>query len=92
MVQQINGLDMMALVDEEGMVYTADSTFSGISRFGFLSEEITQTQIHMTNSFGTKTMVIIAVPANLEEPSNIRITAAMTGLNIERIISAAWKR
>ncbi|MGN0715257.1 MAG: hypothetical protein ACI4LN_05495, partial [Anaerovoracaceae bacterium] len=46
MVQKINGLDMFALVDEKGMVYTADSIFSGISRFSFLSEKITETQIH----------------------------------------------
>ena len=43
MVQQMNGLDMFALVDQDGMVYTADSTFSGISRFSFLSEKVTET-------------------------------------------------
>ena len=62
LVQQINGLDMFALVDAQGMVYTQDSTFSGISRFGFLSETITETRIHTVNSYGTKTMVIIAAP------------------------------
>lgn len=62
MVQRINGLDMFALADEEGMVYTAESTFSGISRFGFLSEKITQTSIHMVSSYGTRTKIIIAAP------------------------------
>ena len=37
-VQTFNSLDMYAMVDEEGMVYTATSTYAGISRFGFLSE------------------------------------------------------
>ena len=37
MVQQMNGLDLFALVDDNGMVYTADSTFSGISRFIFFN-------------------------------------------------------
>ena len=37
-IQRLNGLDMFAVVDESGMVYTAENTFSGISRFDFLSE------------------------------------------------------
>ena len=37
MIQRLNGLDIFAVVDENGMVYTSDNTFSGISRFGFLS-------------------------------------------------------
>ena len=89
MVQQINGLDMFALVDEEGMVYTADATFSGISRFSFLSEQITETAIHMVKSYGTRTMVIIAAPALIEEPAGIRIVSCFTGLDIENVVSAA---
>ncbi|MGN1349820.1 MAG: response regulator [Anaerovoracaceae bacterium] len=88
MVQQINGLDMFALIDDNGMVYTADSTFSGISRFPFLSEEITETRIQLVNSFGTKTMVLIAEPVELASPSEIRIVSCLTGVNIEKIISA----
>lgn len=88
MVQQINGLDMFALVDETGMVYTADSTFSGISRFGFLSEDITEPQIHMTKSYGTNTMMIIAIPVEHEPSDSIHIVSCFTGLNIEKIISA----
>ncbi|MCI6017435.1 MAG: ATP-binding protein [Clostridiales bacterium] len=88
MVQKMNGLDMFALVDEDGMVYTADSTFSGISRFGFLSEEITETKIHMVKSYGTKSMVIISAPAVCEAPSNIHIVSCFSGLNIENVISA----
>ena len=87
MVQKLNGLDMFALADEEGMVYTAESTFSGISRFGFLSEKITQTSIHMVNSYGTRTMVIIAAP--VQAPGGISIVSAFTGLNIENVISAS---
>ena len=87
MVQQINGLDMFALVDEEGMVYTADSTFSGISRFSFLSEQITETAIHMVKSYGTRTMVIIATPVSVEGPAGIRIVSCFTGLDIEDVVS-----
>lgn len=88
MVQQINGLDMFALVDDEGMVYTADSVFSGISRFSFLSEEITEPQIHLVKSYGTRTMIIIAVPVEAERIGGIPVVSCFTGLNIENIISA----
>ncbi len=88
MVQQMNGLDMFALVDQDGMVYTADSTFSGISRFSFLSEKVTETKIHLVKSYGTKTMVIIEMPVENETPAGIRVVSCFTGLNIESIISA----
>ena len=87
-VQQINGLDMFALVDEDGMVYTADSTFSGISRFSFLSDEITEPQIHVVKSYGTRTMIIIAIPVTHQPQDGVHIVSAFTGLNIEHIISA----
>ena len=87
LVQQINGLDMFALVDAQGMVYTQDSTFSGISRFGFLSETITETRIHTVNSYGTKTMVIIAAPVTCPAGANIPVVSCVTGLNIENVVS-----
>ncbi|MCI7796108.1 MAG: response regulator [Lachnospiraceae bacterium] len=88
MVQQINGLDMFALVDENGMVYTADSSFSGISRFSFLSEEITEPEMHIVKSYGTKTMIIIAIPFSHDPQVGIHVVSAFTGLNIENVISA----
>lgn len=88
MVQRINGLDMFALIDEDGMVYTSDSTFSGISRFSFLSEKITEIQIHIVKSYGTRTMIIIATPVVCETTDNIHIVSCFTGLNIENVISA----
>ena len=88
LVQQINGLDMFALVDRDGMVYTADSTFSGISRFGFLSEEITGQQIHVVRSYGTKTMVILAVPVRCDGDAGVPVVSCFTGLNIDSIISS----
>lgn len=87
-VQQMNGLDMFALVDENGMVYTADSTFSGISRFSFLSEEITEIGIHMVKGYGTKNLMIIAIPVEHEEPDSIHMVSCFTGINIDKMISA----
>ena len=87
LVQQINGLDMFALVDAQGMVYTQDSTFPGISRFSFLSETITETQIHTVNSYGSRSMVIIASPVTCPEGAEIPVVSCFTGLNIENVVS-----
>ena len=87
MVQKINGLDIFALVDADGMVYTADNTFSGISRFGFLSDEITEPGMHMVKSYGTRTMIIISTPVRFQGSAGIEVVCSLTGLNIESLIS-----
>ena len=40
-VKKLYGVDKFALVDENGIVYTEHSTTSGLSRYSFLSEELT---------------------------------------------------
>ena len=87
LVQNINGLDLFALVDENGMVYTADSSFSGISRFGFLSQRSSETEIHMVSGYGTKNMILISQPVTLDFTPNIRVVSCFTGVNIENISS-----
>ncbi|MGN0575262.1 MAG: response regulator [Ruminococcus sp.] len=88
LVQNLNGLDILALADENGMVYTADSTFSGTSRFGFLSEEISDTAVYSIKSYDTKTMLVIAVPVVPPESAEIHIVSCFTALNVESIMSA----
>lgn len=87
LVQKINGLDMFALVDEDGMVYTADATFSGISRFDFFSLDNKQTSFHTVESYGTKTMIIIQVPVEVIRSAQIHIVACFSGFNVEKAIS-----
>ena len=41
-VKKLYGVNRFALVDENGIVYTEHSTTSGLSRYGFLSEEVTE--------------------------------------------------
>ena len=88
MVQNLNGLDIFALVDEDGMVYTADSTFSGISRFSFLSEDVEDTAVYSIKSYGTKTMLAITVPVEHRQTDGIHITSCFTAIDVESIISA----
>ncbi|MGN0678330.1 MAG: hybrid sensor histidine kinase/response regulator, partial [Oscillospiraceae bacterium] len=88
MVQSLTGLDIFALVDENGMVYTSDSTFSGISRFGFLSEDVQDKVVYSIKSYGTKTMLAIAIPVEHRETDGLHIVSCFTAINIESIISA----
>ena len=89
MVQRVNDLDMFALVDQDGMVYTANATFSGISRFSFLSEEITETRISMVKGYETRAMIIIAIPVEDVPSGDISIVSCFTGLNIENVVSTS---
>ncbi len=88
MVQNLNGLDVFALADENGMVYTADSTFSGISRFNFLSDEANDTAVYSIKSYGTKTMLAVTIPVEHKQYDNIHIVSCFTAIDVESIISA----
>lgn len=87
-VQQLNGLDIFAVVDEAGMVYTSDNTFSGISRFGFLSEPITETRVFTTRTSLSSAMVLIAMPTDQIICGDTHIVSCITGVDVDKIISA----
>ena len=87
-IQTFNNLDMFALVDEDGMVYNDTSTYAGISRFGFLEDEITETVITASRVFGNKNMVIIAVPVENLAFRNKSITACVSGIIMDNILSS----
>ena len=88
MIQHLNGLDMFALVDESGMVYTSENTFSGISRFGFLSEPVTQTRFFTTRNNHSRAMILIAIPTEDFHVGETRIVSCITGVDVDKIISA----
>ena len=88
MVQKMNGLDMLALVDNQGMVYTKDKIYSGASQFDFLSEKNTEPEIHLIKSKKEKRRVFISVPVVCENPAGIPIVSCFSELNVENIISA----
>lgn len=87
MVQHINGLNMFAFVDEMGRVYTAENTFSGLTKLGFLSDEITEPVIYTTSSFGSKAMVLLAVPMEEVRFGDTHLVACFTGVDADRIVS-----
>ena len=88
MIQRLNGLDIFAVVDEEGMVYTADSTFSGISRFHFLSEPVTETKLYMTGTGQSRAMLLIAAPTEKIPFGDTNIVSCITDVDVDKIVSA----
>lgn len=88
MIQQLNGLDIFAVVDEDGRVYTKDNTFSGISRFDFLSEPVTETKIYTTKTTQSRAMVLISTPTEKFSFGGTHIVSCITGVDVDKIISA----
>ena len=88
LIQHLNGLDMFAVVDETGMVYTAENTFSGISRFGFLSEPITEPRLITTRSSTSRAMVLIAIPTEDFFFGETHIVSCITGVDVDKIVTA----
>ena len=61
-VKKLYQLDKFVLVDEKGIVYTEHSTTSGLSRYGFLSEELTEPVIRISSLYGAQKQVVLAMP------------------------------
>lgn len=60
--RKLYGVDKFAMVDEDKIVYAQHSTTSGLSRYSFLAEELTEPVIRTSNLYGAKKQVILAVP------------------------------
>ncbi|MDY3918410.1 MAG: ATP-binding protein [Candidatus Limivivens sp.] len=88
MIQRLNGFDIFAVVDEDGTVYTSDSTFSGITRFDFLSEPVTETTLYTTKTTHSRAMVLIAAPTEKISFGETHIVSCITGVDVDKIISA----
>ena len=88
MIKKLNDLDYFALVDENKIVYTSDSTFPATSEFGFLSNELKGVSIYTVNNSGDDAMLAIAVPVVHRETDKIHIVACITAINVESVINS----
>lgn len=62
-VQILYGLDLLAFVDEEDVVYTQYATYMGGSRYDFLSRiSSEESMISTINLYGVKKQICIAIP------------------------------
>ena len=87
-IQQINGADLFALVDEQGKVYTSGSVYPDGSAFSFLSKPITQPRVGVERSYENGNILIIALPVASPAGANIPVSSCFLGLTMEHLISA----
>lgn len=87
-VQALYGVNKFALVDENGVVYTQHSTTSGLSRYDFLSNEVTGPVISMSNLYGAHKQVILAIPVNGISFQGVPIKVCFIQLNVSEMLSS----
>lgn len=88
MIKRLYGVDKFALADENGTVYTENTTTSGLSDYSFLSSELTEPVITTANLNGEKKKVILAVPVKDITFQKSRIKACFTQIDIEDMLSS----
>jgi len=87
-VRILTGFDRFALVDANGIVYTRNSTSSGLSRYTFLSDEITEPIIRTSNLYGARKQVVLAVPVEGIYFQGTEIKVCFAQINIDEMISS----
>ena len=87
-VKKLYGVDKFALVDENGIVYTEHSTTSGLSRYSFLSEELTEPVIHTSNLYGARKQVVLAIPVEGISFFGAQIKVCFIQVNIDEMLSS----
>ena len=87
-VKRLYGVDKFALIDENGIVYAQHSTTSGLSRYNFLSQEMTGPVIHTLNLYGAKKQVILAIPVEGISFQGVQIKVCFIQLNIDEMLSS----
>lgn len=87
-VKKLYGVDKFALVDENGIVYTQHSTTSGLSRYSFLSEDLTEPVISTLNLYGARKQVVLAIPVEGLAFQGTEITTCFIQINIDQMLSS----
>ncbi|MEZ3436480.1 MAG: response regulator [Lachnospiraceae bacterium] len=87
-VRRLYGVDKFAMVDEDGIVYAQHSTMSGLSRYSFLEDELTEPVISTSNLYGAKKRVILAMPVEGVMFQGKEIKVCFIQINIADMLSS----
>ena len=85
-IERIYNVEKVALVDDEGTVYTAHSTFSDASRYTMLQQDFTETKIVAANLYGAKKQIVIASPVHEVAIDGSSIVAGFMEINIDDVV------
>jgi diguanylate cyclase (GGDEF)-like protein len=88
MVETAYGTDKFALVDQDDIVYTRYTTYSGGSRYDFLSNGDLESDevISATNLYGARKQVCLAIPVEGLKLMGKDIKACFVQVNIDQIV------
>ncbi|MDE7276062.1 MAG: response regulator, partial [Lachnospiraceae bacterium] len=87
-VKMLYGVDMFGLVDENGTVYTEQSTSSGLDGYDFLTEELTGPVINTTNLEGERKQAVLAAPVENISFQGAQIRVCFIQINIDEMLSS----
>ncbi len=87
-IKKLYGVDRFVLVDENGIVYAQHSTSSGLSRYGFLSGELTGPVVQTVNLYGARKQVILAIPVEGISFQGARVKACFVQVNMNELLSS----
>ncbi len=87
-VKKLCNINRFAFVDENGIVYTEFDTESGIGKYSFLSEKVTEPLISTENLYGEKKLVVLAIPVEDITFQGARIESCFIQLDIEQMLSS----
>ena len=85
-IRKIYDYDKLAVVDENELMYTEHSTISGVSRYSFLTEEITKPSIYMANLYGSRKQLILVVPLKGVRISTVSMKLTFIQIDLDRIL------
>lgn len=87
-MKRLYRMNKFALVDEAGIVYTEHSTTSGLSRYSFLTEDLTGPAIHTANLYGARKQVILVMPVEDIVFQGTPIKVCFVQLDIDEMLSS----
>lgn len=91
-MRRLYNMDTFALVDENGLVYTSHSTFSGKTRYPFLAEKITKPIYSTVLNYGGEKQLFLAVPVTGVYFNNSKIIACFVEININQMMRSMTYR
>lgn len=84
-MKESNDFDFFALIDEQGTVYTEDSSFPGISKFQFPARDFTEPVVSFDQSIGNNNLVLLTVPVEGRSLEGRSLIAASVGINADTV-------
>ena len=85
-MEEINRFDFFALIDEEGTIYTEDSSYPGVFEHTISIEDFTEPFVSFNKSMGEGNLVMVSLPVDGQQAEGHRLAAATVGIDTDTVI------